>query len=104
MSIVHPLGGLLGLLNGFGSPGAAIDGRTRMLYIAGGVFAAMHAVYGKTAMRMIGVIWNKNMSGDKNLAMMGPWLRMNWWRIVTMNVPAVFLFLAAVLRTIEVAV
>lgn len=102
VSIVHPLGGLLGLLNGLGSPGAALDSQTRKLYLAGGFFAAMHAVYGKTAMRMIGVIWDTKVSGEKNLAEMPPWLRMNWWRIMTMNVPAVFLFLAAVLRAIEV--
>ena len=102
VSIVHPLGGLLGILNGFGDAGAALDNQTRMLYFAGGFFAGMHAVFGKTAMRMIGTIWDAKVSGEKNLAMMKPWLNMNWWRIATCNIPAVLLFLMAVLRAIEV--
>ena len=34
----------------------------------------MHAVYGKTAVRIIGVVWDKNMPGDKNLVGMAPGL------------------------------
>ena len=101
VSIIHPLGGLLGIANSVGAAGAALDAQSRYLYLAGGLFAAGHLVYGKTAMRIIGTIWNSDLSGTKNLGALTPWLRLNWWRIHTNNYPAVFLFLAALVSAME---
>lgn len=102
VSIIHPLGGVLGLANGLGSAGAALDKQTRALYLLGGFFAAAHLVYGKTAMRIIGTIWDGSVSGNKNLGALYPWLRLNWWRIMTNNFPAVVCFLAALVGAIDV--
>lgn len=101
VSIIHPLGGILGVLNSVGAAGTALDPQTRYLYLAGGLFAAGHLVYGKTAMRIIGTIWDANLPGSKNLGALPPWLRLNWWRIHTNNVPAVFFFLAALVSAVE---
>ncbi|KAE8149916.1 hypothetical protein BDV25DRAFT_120084 [Aspergillus avenaceus] len=102
VSILHPLGGVLGLLNGVGSAGASLDDHTRNLYFAGGLFAVGHLVYGKFAMRIIGTIWDSALPGKMNLGALPPWLRLNWWRIHTNNVPAVIFFLAALVNAIEI--
>lgn len=101
VSILHPLGGLLGFFNGIGASAAA-DAQTRYLYLAGGFFAAGHLVYGKTAMRIIGTVWNEHLPGTKKLSALKPWLRLNWWRIHTNNVPAVAFFLAALVSAVDI--
>ncbi|THC88597.1 hypothetical protein EYZ11_011962 [Aspergillus tanneri] len=100
--IIHLLGGVLGLLNGIGPAGAALDDQTRWCYLAGGLFAAGHLVYGKTAMQIIGTIWDASLPGKKNLGALHPWLRLNWWRIMTANIPALLFFLTALIRAIMV--
>jgi len=102
VSILHPLGGVLGVLNSIGPAGAVLDSQTRHLYLAGGFFAAAHLIYGKTAMRIIGTIWNQSVPGTMNLQALPPWLRLNWWRIHTNNLPAVVLFLSALISAIEI--
>ncbi|KAI2643457.1 hypothetical protein GGS21DRAFT_485977 [Xylaria nigripes] len=102
VSIIHPLGGVLGIANSVGAAGATLEPTARYLYLAGGLFAAGHLVYGKTAMRIIGTIWNSGLTGTKNMGALNPWLRLNWWRIHTNNYPAAILFLAALMSSIEI--
>ena len=101
VGIIHPLGALLGILNSTGAAGATLDSQTRYLYFIGGLFAAGHLVYGKTAMRIIGTIWNDRLPGTQNLRAVSPWLRLNRRRIYTTNIPAFIFFLIALLSAIR---
>ncbi|KAH6648732.1 hypothetical protein BKA67DRAFT_661687 [Truncatella angustata] len=101
VGIIHPLGGLLGVLNSFGPASDTLNSQARYLYFIGGLFAAGHLVYGKAAMRIISTIWNDRLPGAKNLRALSPWLRLNWWRIHTNNIPAFLFFLAALLSAVR---
>lgn len=103
VSILHPLGGLLGILNACGGAGDVLDAGTRWLYLAGGSFALGHLAYGKTAMGMVNTMRDKSLSRKATLRALDCWLGLNLWRIMTNNVPAWGFFLAALLRSIEVA-
>ncbi|TVY16903.1 hypothetical protein LARI1_G007193 [Lachnellula arida] len=96
----YPSNYILGLLNLVVARDQLHTAGSRKWYVLGLLFSVGHIViYARRALKLLAEIENDVPKGNSTYSM-GVWLKMNWVRAVTTDLPALLCFIVAALKTL----
>ncbi|TVY89103.1 hypothetical protein LAWI1_G008380 [Lachnellula willkommii] len=96
----YPSNYILGLLNLVVARDQLHTAGSRKWYVLGLLFSVGHvAIYARRALKLLAEIENDVPKGNSTYSM-GIWLKMNWVRAVTTDLPALLCFVVAALKTL----
>jgi hypothetical protein len=95
----YPLNYILGILNLLVSRDQLHVAGSSKWYTLGLIFSISHMFYARAALKLIADIENDVPKGKVTYSM-GGWLRMNWIRAVTTDLPAWLCFITAALKVL----